>query len=72
MSRQLIICCDGTNNNLTGGAKDTNVTKLCDLLAPEGNDQLLYYDPGPAKPFLTLLRLVSPKPHGGRVLPSAR
>jgi uncharacterized protein (DUF2235 family) len=50
MSRQLIICCDGTNNNLTGGAKDTNVTKLCDLLAPDGNDQLLYYDPGVGNP----------------------
>lgn len=50
MSRQLIICCDGTNNNLTGGAKDTNVTRLCDLLAPDGNDQLLYYDPGVGNP----------------------
>lgn len=50
MTRQLIICCDGTNNNLTGGAKDTNITKLCDLLAPDGNDQLLYYDPGVGNP----------------------
>jgi hypothetical protein len=50
MSRQLIICCDGTNNNLTGGARDTNVTKLCDLLAPDANDQLLYYDPGVGNP----------------------
>ena len=50
MSRQLIICCDGTNNNLTGGARDTNVTQLCDLLAPDANDQLLYYDPGVGNP----------------------
>lgn len=50
MNRQLIICCDGTNNNLTGGARDTNVTKLCDLLAPDDNDQLLYYDPGVGNP----------------------
>lgn len=50
MNRQLIICCDGTNNNLTGGARDTNVTKLCDLLAPDANDQLLYYDPGVGNP----------------------
>jgi uncharacterized protein (DUF2235 family) len=50
MSRQLIICCDGTNNNLTGGARDTNVTKLCDLLAPDANGQLLYYDPGVGNP----------------------
>jgi hypothetical protein len=50
MSRQLIICCDGTNNNLTGGARDTNVTQLCDLLAPDANGQLLYYDPGVGNP----------------------
>lgn len=50
MNRQLIICCDGTNNNLTGGARDTNVTKLCGLLAPDDNDQLLYYDPGVGNP----------------------
>lgn len=50
MTRQLIICSDGTNNNLTGGARDTNVTKLCGLLAPDDNDQLLYYDPGVGNP----------------------
>lgn len=50
MNRQLVICCDGTNNNLTGGARDTNVTKLCGLLAPDTNDQLLYYDPGVGNP----------------------
>ena len=48
--RQLIVCCDGTNNNLTGGSHDTNVTKLCDLLAPEAGGQLLYYDPGVGNP----------------------
>ncbi len=44
--RQLIICCDGTNNNLTGRINDTNVTQLCELLAPDTQNQLLYYDPG--------------------------
>jgi Uncharacterized alpha/beta hydrolase domain (DUF2235) len=44
--RQLIICCDGTNNNLTGRLNDTNVTQLCELLAPDTQNQLLYYDPG--------------------------
>ena len=44
--RQLIVCCDGTNNNLTGRRQDTNVSQLCELLAPEQNRQLLYYDPG--------------------------
>ena len=44
--RQLIVCCDGTNNNLTGRRNDTNVTQLCELLAPDLQNQLLYYDPG--------------------------
>ena len=50
MTRQLIICCDGTNNTLTGGANDSNVTKLCDLLAPDELGQQLYYDPGVGNP----------------------
>lgn len=49
-ARQLILCCDGTNNNLTGGWNDTNVTKLSDLLEPEAHGQLLYYDPGVGNP----------------------
>ncbi len=44
--RQLIVCCDGTNNNLTGRRYDTNVTQLCELLDPDAQNQLLYYDPG--------------------------
>ena len=50
MARQLIICCDGTNNNLTGRANDTNVTQLCELLTPGSNNQMLYYDPGVGNP----------------------
>jgi hypothetical protein len=46
MARQLILCCDGTNNNLTGRTRDTNVAKLAELLVPDSQDQLLYYDPG--------------------------
>ncbi len=46
MARQLIVCCDGTNNNLTGRRNDTNVAQLCELLAPDSQNQLLYYDPG--------------------------
>ncbi len=48
--RQLIICCDGTNNNLTGRVNDTNVTQLCELLAPDSHDQILFYDPGVGNP----------------------
>ncbi len=44
--RQLIVCLDGTNNNLTGRRHDTNVSQLCELLDTDANDQLLYYDPG--------------------------
>lgn len=50
MTRQLIVCCDGTNNTLTGGANDTNVTKLSELLAPDELGQQLYYDPGVGNP----------------------
>ena len=50
MARQLIICCDGTNNNLTGRRNDTHVTQLCELLAPETQNQRLYYDPGVGNP----------------------
>jgi hypothetical protein len=48
--RQLIVCCDGTNNNLTGRLNDTNVTKLCELLDPDGQQQRLFYDPGVGNP----------------------
>jgi uncharacterized protein (DUF2235 family) len=44
--RQLILCFDGTNNSLTGGARDTNVVKLCQLLDVQANNQKLFYDPG--------------------------
>ena len=48
--RQLIVCCDGTNNTLTGGSRDTNVLKLVGRLAPEQEDQLVHYDPGVGAP----------------------
>ncbi len=49
--RQLIICCDGTNNTLTANDHDTNVLKTFELLASAGNPrQILYYDPGVGAP----------------------
>ncbi len=50
--RNLVLCCDGTNNTLTGGYQDTNVLKLFGYLR---NQQptiptLLYYDPGVGSP----------------------
>ena len=51
--RQLVICCDGTNNNLTGNTNDTNVVKLAQLLAqfPSAEaSQMVFYDPGVGNP----------------------
>lgn len=49
--RQLVLLCDGTNNNLTGGRDDTNVVRLAELLTacPDG-ERLVYYDPGVGNP----------------------
>jgi uncharacterized protein (DUF2235 family) len=49
--RQLILCCDGTNNNLTGGECDTNVVRLCQLIERCGDPrQIVFYDPGVGNP----------------------
>lgn len=45
--RELVLLCDGTNNNLTGGAADTHVVLLAELLRRDPQPQrLLFYDPG--------------------------
>ena len=50
--RQLILLCDGTNNNLTGGQNDTNVVRLAELLAHCPDDQrLVFYDPRRGQPW---------------------
>ncbi|MBC7955387.1 MAG: DUF2235 domain-containing protein, partial [Cytophagales bacterium] len=47
LPRQIVVLCDGTNNNLTGGFKDTNVVKLAELLAAHPDSRrLVFYDPG--------------------------
>ena len=49
--RHLVLCLDGTNNTLTGGAKDTNVLRLVAHLAQHPSPQrLVYYDPGVGTP----------------------
>lgn len=42
--RNLIICCDGTNNEF--GTNNTNVVRLAQVLDRNPFKQLLYYDPG--------------------------
>ena len=49
--RQLIVCCDGTNNTLTAGTQDTNVLRLVSHLGAHPSPQrLVYYDPGVGTP----------------------
>jgi uncharacterized protein (DUF2235 family) len=44
MPRNLVICCDGTNNEF--GAENTNVVRLVQVLDRDPGKQLVYYDPG--------------------------
>lgn len=55
--RQIVVCCDGTNNTLTGQVKDTNVLQLFERVRverdrerqpgePPAPETVLYYDPG--------------------------
>jgi uncharacterized protein (DUF2235 family) len=54
--RQLVVCCDGTNNTLTAGKADTNVLQLHEHLMrhrppPDADfERVLYYDPGVGVP----------------------
>lgn len=44
MSRNIVICCDGTSNQFA--PCNTNVVKLCQLLAKDPSRQAIYYHPG--------------------------
>jgi uncharacterized protein (DUF2235 family) len=44
MPRNVILCCDGTNNQF--GSENTNVVRLIQSLDRDPSRQLLYYDPG--------------------------
>ncbi len=49
--RQLVVCCDGTNNTLTAGTQDTNVLRLVTHFAScPASERLVYYDPGVGTP----------------------
>jgi hypothetical protein len=44
MARNLIVCCDGTDNQF--GTNNTNVVRLVQVLDRDPQKQLVYYDPG--------------------------
>jgi len=44
VSRKLIVFCDGTNNEF--GVKNTNVVRILQSLVRDGDDHLVFYDPG--------------------------
>jgi len=49
--QQLVLLCDGTNNNLTGGASDTHLVTLAELLRADPDaDRTVFYDPGVGNP----------------------
>ena len=49
--RQLVLLCDGKNNNLTGRHADTHVVLLAELLRLfPAEHRLVYYDPGVGNP----------------------
>jgi uncharacterized protein (DUF2235 family) len=44
MARNIIVCCDGTNNQF--GVENTNVVRLIQVLNRDATRMRLYYDPG--------------------------
>lgn len=44
VGRNLVICCDGTNNKF--GENNTNVVRLLSLALQQNERQILYYEPG--------------------------
>jgi len=46
MSKNIVICCDGTGNGFENPDSDSNVVKLYSTLDFSGNAQVGYYHPG--------------------------
>jgi uncharacterized protein (DUF2235 family) len=44
MSKNIVVCCDGTGNEF--GEGNSNVVKLCQIMARDRKDQLVFYHPG--------------------------
>jgi uncharacterized protein (DUF2235 family) len=45
MSRNIVVCCDGTANQVVAG-DDTNVVRLCAVAVKDPASQIVYYGPG--------------------------
>lgn len=58
LPRNLVVCCDGTDNQF--GSRNTNVVRLVQALARDPMTQLVHYDPGigtmPEPGFIALVR----------------
>ncbi len=46
MSKNLVICCDGTGNQFSASDTHSNVVKLCRVLVQDDLEQWVYYHPG--------------------------
>jgi len=44
MPRNIVICCDGTNNQF--GTNNTNIVRVVQVMEHDSESQLIYYDPG--------------------------
>ena len=44
--KNIVVCCDGTGAEYGRDSENTNVVRLFELLIPDGDDQISYYDPG--------------------------
>ena len=45
MGRNIVVCCDGTANQVVAG-NDTNVVRLCAVTVKDPSRQIVYYGPG--------------------------
>ena len=44
--KNIVVCCDGTGSEYGRDEENTNVVRLFELLVPDGDRQISYYDPG--------------------------
>jgi uncharacterized protein (DUF2235 family) len=66
--RNLIVCCDGTNNKF--GSGNTNVVKLFSVALKRAGEQVVFYDPGVGT-FSAMAALTPVARHATRIMGSA-